>query len=45
MCMIFTRLISFDDDVCWFQTFMNPMFAELEARVKESENILDKMNE
>lgn len=28
-----------------FQMFMDPMFAELEARVKEHERILDKINE
>ncbi|XP_053382052.1 rho GTPase-activating protein gacV-like [Mercenaria mercenaria] len=28
-----------------FQMFMNPMFAELESRVKEHEKILDKINE
>lgn len=27
------------------QMFMDPMFAELESRVKEHERILDKINE
>ncbi|KAL4239384.1 Pyridoxal-dependent decarboxylase domain-containing protein 1 [Mactra antiquata] len=28
-----------------FQMFMNPMFAEMEARVKEHEKVLDRINE
>ena len=28
-----------------FQMFMNPMFAELEAQVKEQEALLDQINE